>query len=223
MDSNRKAIITQIENHKKSLLTNEVDISLTNILSTEACQKIISESREYRERSYSPLKTIFTFIKQILSPDKSCKKAVLGIIADQVVSGEKENSSNTGPYCKARQRLPEEMIKELVKEVGQIRIEKIPSGWKIYGREPKLIDGSIISMPDTEENQAVFPQHGNQKAGAGFPLARIAVVMSLSAGTVIDYAADAYKGKGTGEHSLFRSISDSIKKNFGGRVFTYGL
>jgi len=38
------------------------------------------------------------------------------------------------------------------------------------------------------------------------------VIMSLTVGTVIDYAADAYKGKGTGELSLLRKILSGIEK-----------
>jgi membrane protein YqaA with SNARE-associated domain len=62
-------------------------------------------------------------------------------------------------------------------------------------------------------NQKEYPQHGNQKTGAGFPILRLVAVMSLTLGTMIDYAIGAYKGKGTGEQSLFSEISDSINKN----------
>jgi hypothetical protein len=71
----------------------------------------------------------------------------------------------------------------------------------------------MILMPDTEENQKLFPQHGNQKEGAGFSLARLVVVMSLTVGSIIDYAIGANKGKGTGEHSLFRVIQNCIEKD----------
>jgi len=67
-------------------------------------------------------------------------------------------------------------------------------------------------MPDTQANQQEFPQHGNQKEGAGFPLARLVAVMSLEVGAVIDYAMAAHKGKGTGEHSLFREIVNSVNE-----------
>lgn len=36
------------------------------------------------------------------------------------------------------------------------------------------------------------------------------VVMSLTVGAVIDYSLGAFKGKGTGEHSLLRNIFDCI-------------
>jgi len=68
----------------------------------------------------------------------------------------------------------------------------------------------MVMMPDTPANQAAFPQHGNQKVGAGYPISTHVVVMSLTVGTVIDYAIGANKGNGTGEHSLLRQIMDCI-------------
>lgn len=210
MDSNQKIKIAQIEKCKESLLRDEDNISLTNILSSEKCQKIICECREFRDRVYPPLKTLFLFIKQVLSADKSCKKAVGDLVTEQISAKGKINSNNTGPYCKARKRLPEGIVRELVKEVGESAVKKTPQGWKVYGRETKLVDGSMAMMPDTKENQKAYPQHSNQKEGAGFPLVRLVVIMSLTMGTVIDYAVGAFKGKGTGEHSLLRSIFDCI-------------
>jgi hypothetical protein len=213
MDSNKKRTLAQIEKHKQQLLGNKAEISLTNILSSECCQRIISECREFRDRIYPPIKTVFIFIKQVLNSDKSCRKAVTGVIAEQITAGEKPVSSNTGPYCKARQRLPEEMVHELVKEIGSAPLKNAPSKWKPFGRDLKVFDGSTVKMPDTKENQNVFPQHKNQKKGAGFPIARFVVVMSLTVGTVLDYAMNAYKGKGTGESSLLRNIFSCIKKD----------
>ena len=70
----------------------------------------------------------------------------------------------------------------------------------------KLVDGTTVSMPDTAENQARFPQHGQQEPGVGFPLARLVGVMDLSNGAVLDAAIGPYQGKGTGEHGLFRGL-----------------
>jgi hypothetical protein len=213
MDSNKKRTLTQIEKHKKSLLNGKTDISLTNILNSERCQGILSECREFRDRVYTPIKTAFIFIKQVLNPDKSCKKAVAGVIVEQLNAGEKPVSSSTGPYCKARQRLPDETVHELVKETGSSPIKHAPLKWKPFGRNLKVFDGSTGKMADTKANQKAFPQHKNQKKGAGFPIARYVVVMSLTIGTVLDYAIGAYKGKGTGESSLLRSILSCIEKD----------
>lgn len=213
MDSNKKRTISQIKKHKQSLLNDNSDISLTKIINSDACQRIFSECRDFRDRIYTPFKTAVLFIKQVLNVDKSCKKVVAGVAAEQISVGGTPISINTGPYCKARKRLPEEAVKGLVKEVGQSSAQCAQQKWKPYGRELKVFDGTTVKMADTKENQKAYPQHGNQNKGAGFPLVRMVVVMSLTVGTVIDYAIGAYKGKGTGESALLRSIFDCIEEN----------
>ena len=42
----------------------------------------------------------------MLGDDGSCKQAVASVLADRVCDGKAANSVNTGPYSKARQRLP---------------------------------------------------------------------------------------------------------------------
>lgn len=74
------------------------------------------------------------------------------------------------------------------------------------------IDGSTISMPDTPENQAIYPQSRTQKKGAGFPLARIVTVTSHSTGAILDLAIGPWSGKGSGEHALLRKIMHVFKK-----------
>jgi hypothetical protein len=85
-----------------------------------------------------------------------------------------------------------------------------PKGWLWCGRHVKLVDGTTVSLPDTEANRARFPQHGGQAPGVGFPLARLVGVISLSHGAVLDVAMGAYQGKGTGEHGLFRGLKEAF-------------
>jgi hypothetical protein len=42
-----------------------------------------------------------------------------------------------------------------------------------------IADGPHVSMPDTPENRASYPQPPTQQQGVGSPLARIAVLLSL--------------------------------------------
>ena len=107
MDSKHTYKIAQIKYHKQSLLDDKKSLSLNDILGSERCQSIISGSRIFRDRIYTPLKTLFFFIKQVLNPDKSCKNAVAEVVTEQLITEKKNVSSNTGPYCKARKRLPE--------------------------------------------------------------------------------------------------------------------
>ncbi len=43
--------------------------------------------------------------------------------------------------------------------------EASPESWNWHGRRVLIADGSTLSMPDTEENQNAYPQHGGQKKG----------------------------------------------------------
>jgi hypothetical protein len=213
MDSNHKKMLVQIKNQKNLILNGGNEISLTKILNSDQCQSILSGCREFRDRIYTPVKTIFTFIKQVLSPDKSCKKAVSDVVVETLAREGKKISNNTGPYCKARKRIPESAVHNLVKATGNFASKKSLPQWRPYGRELKVVDGSTAKMADTKKNQIEYPQIKNQKKGAGFPIVRFVVVMSLTVGVVLNYALGAYKGKGTGESSLLRSIFDSVKEN----------
>lgn len=214
MDFNRnsKSIQIKIMKQKKGIFNNNSDITLTNILSSEKCQNILSECREFRERIYTPIKTLITFIKQVLSPDKSCQNAVAGVVAEQIIIGGKVFSSNTGPYCKARDRLPEFAVKSLVKEIGNLAAKNARKIWKWNGREVKIVDGTTLTMPDTIKNKEFFQKHTNHAGMVGYPMARLVVLMSLATGTVVDYALGASRGKETGEHALLRSMLDSINE-----------
>jgi hypothetical protein len=72
-------------------------------------------------------------------------------------------------------------------------------------------DGSTITMADTPENQAEYPQMASQSPGCGFPIARIVVLFSLSVGTVLEAALGPYQGKQTGEPSLFRQLHAALQ------------
>ena len=90
---------------------------------------------------------------------------------------------NTGSYCKARQRLPEVLITTLGRLVAD-RVEADAKPWNWNGHPVQIVDGSTVSMPDTQANQEAFPQPKNQKPGVGFPLARLLLIVSLATGCV---------------------------------------
>lgn len=74
-------------------------------------------------------------------------------------------------------------------------------------------DGSTLTMPDTPENQAEYPQQSSQNRGVGLPIARMLVVFSLAVGTVLDAAMSKYQGKQTGENSLFRQLHGMLQED----------
>jgi Transposase DDE domain len=146
----------------------------------------------------------------VLSDDGSCKQAVAGVLIDRIVDGQSANTINTGPYCKARQRLPLKELKAAATVAGLHLHNQALAAWRWKGYNVVLTDGATVQMPDTPENQADFPQLDSQKPGLGFPIARMVVLISLATGAVLDYSLGAYQGKGSGETSLLSQLFGSL-------------
>jgi len=163
-----------------------------------------------RDRVFSPATTIWGFLSQVLSEDHSCRDAVSRITAHRAASGLEPCSPNTASYCNARARLPTAVLRSLARGTAQQLQAGLPEGWKWNGRSVFIADGSHVSMPDTQENQASYPQPEVQQPGIGFPLARVAVLLSLATGACHDLAIAPYTGKGTGETTLLRQMYGSL-------------
>ncbi len=167
---------------------------------------ISQEWAETYDRIFTPVVTLWTFLSQIHRDDPSCRAAVARLNATRVAQGLASCSPRTGGYCKARQRLPETLLHDLVHRSGQRLQQQTPTAWHWHGRAVKLVDGSGVSMPDTEANQQEYPQPGSQKPGLGFPVARLVVVLSLACGAVLAAAVGRIKGKQTSETMLFHGL-----------------
>lgn len=181
--------------------------ALDELLTEESVSQMVDEEAgNYRERTYPPLTTLGLFIGQALSPDGACQDAVARRLSERIAQGATPCGLNTGPYCKARQRLPLSLIGRLAAAAGERLEAACAPTWKWRGRPVKLLDGTTVSMPDTPANQAGYPQSGMQQPGLGFPLAMLVALISLSTGAVLRWATGPCRGKGTGEQALFRSL-----------------
>ena len=165
---------------------------------------------KYRDRVFSPVTTIWGFLSQVLSDDHSCRDALSRIIAHRAANGVTVCSPNTASYCNARSRILTGVLRTLARRTAQELQRSVADEWKWNGRSVFIVDGSHVSMPDTPENQASYPQPEVQQPGIGFPLARLAVLLSLATGACHDLAIAPYAGKGTGETTLLRQMYDSL-------------
>lgn len=161
---------------------------------------------EHRERLYPPTVALSMFMRQVLEADGSCQKAVNGWAAQRAADGLSPCSVRTGGYCRARQRLPLEMVSALTRQTGRLLSQKALAPWLWRGRAVKLVDGTGLSMPDTQENQVCYPQPSTQASGVGFPLARLVMVICLATGAALDAAIGPHSGKGSGELGLVRRL-----------------
>ena len=167
---------------------------------------------DHRERLYPPTETLSMFLAQALSTDRSCQRAVNDAAIKRLAGGMTPCSTHTGAYCRARQRLPVEMVSTLVRKCGQLMTETALDAWYWQGRPVRLVDGTTVSMPDTQANQASYPQSRSQKPGLGYPLCRMAGIICLGSGVLLDAAIGRYRGKGGDEQSLLRSMLDTLKR-----------
>lgn len=183
-----------------------------NLLTSPGLLEVVEESLpEYRERHYPPTVALSMFLSQVLSADGSCRNTVNEAVMDRMIAGLPAMSANTSGYCRARGRLPLEMIRGLTKSSGVLMSQRTPATWLWRGRHVKLIDGTTTLMPDTRANQADYPQHGRQESGVGSPLARLVGVISLAHGAVLDVTMGPYQGKESGEHGLLRKLLGSFE------------
>ena len=187
-------------------------LPFTDVLTEPRIREALDEHGvRYRDRVFDPVTTIWGFLSQVLSDDHSCRDAVARIIAHRATVGLETCSPNTASYCNARGRLRTGVLSTLARRTAAELQAAAAAEWKWNGRSVFIADGSHVSMPDTPENQAVYPQPVVQQPGLGFPLARVTVLLSLATGACHDLAIAPYAGKGTGETTLLRQMYNSLK------------
>src|SRR4051794_38186373 len=202
--------MTSLDAVRARFASNE-GLPFADVLTEASIVQVLDEHQvEYRDRLFNPITTIWGFLSQVLSDDHSCRDAVARVVAHRAASGLGLCSPNAASYCNARKRLPTGVLRALAKRTaGQLQ-DGLPRQWKWHGRDVFIADGSHVSMPDTPQNQEAYPQVYNQQPGIGFPLARLAVLLSLASGACHDLAVAPYAGKGTGETTLLRQLYGSL-------------
>jgi Transposase DDE domain len=187
-------------------------LGLDSLLPEAVVEQVLKEEgATWKLIFYTPWLTFWAFFWQVLSPDRSCRAALKRTAAWRARRGEPINDEDTGPYCKARGRLPEAVPFRLMRSLGRKLHDAVPVEWLWCGRRVKVVDGTTVSLPDTAANQAEYPQSPSQKPGLGFPLARVVVVFCLATGAALEAAIGQYQGKQTGENTLFRRLQDEYQ------------
>jgi len=153
-----------------------------------------------RDRIFTPWRTFWMFTGQILSATQTCRealrKAQVWICLDNIKNekknkNKKKNKKNekisprTPAYCKARGRLNPEYLDNVNQKVIDKHQSQVKTDHLWCGKDVKIVDGSSVSMPDTRENQKLYPQPSGQKKGCGFPVMRIVVMFSLATGLML--------------------------------------
>jgi hypothetical protein len=165
-----------------------------------------------RERKLPLSVTFWAFLSQVLDAGCACREVVRKIEAwwrwEQCRQG---STLTTSAYCQARARLPETML-ELVLQHTNWQLERNilnEERWLKGKRPVKIIDGTMISMPDTPSNQSLWPQSGGQQPGCGFPMLRLVSVFSLDSGALLHHAIG---NKHQHETTVFSELHHTVKR-----------
>ena len=162
-----------------------------------------------RRRLFSKENTFWAFFSQVLDADGGCQEVVRKMQAFAALKSHIMPSSSTAAYCKARQNLAEADLQSIFEHTTQA-LDKKPRSPTLNGRRVIVVDGTGVSMPDTQANQATWPQQGLQKAGCGFPQARICACFNLHAGALLSFRIGSSKNA---ELPLLREQMDVFRKD----------
>lgn len=191
-------------------------LPFSDVLSEEEIEEVFDEEEAWfaqeEDGVYTPPLTLWAFLSQVLhkGEQRSCLASVSRIIVLLVALGREPCAKDNSAYCKARIKLPEVVIERLAIKVAAGCEKEVPDEWLWNGRHVKLVDGTTVSMPDTEANQEEYPQQSAQKEGLGFPVARLVLLLSLATCMACGMAIGPYSGKETGELALMRRMLDQL-------------
>jgi hypothetical protein len=191
-------------------------LPFASVLDAEWIERVFREEEALfgQDDMYSTPTVLWAFLAQTLRDGKgvACAAAVADIAAYLLQTGRRPPSGDTGDYCRARAKLKLTALLRLVRESADDLEERVDRSWLWKGLHAKLVDGFTFTMPDTPENQAVFPQNPAQRPGVGLPIARVCAVLSLATAGLCDLAVGPYEGKETGESALLRGLLGTFAK-----------
>src|SRR5437763_7379628 len=120
--------------HKVQTLRDQPQLPFHDLLDPALVEETLKRHDvTFRDRIFTPLVTLWTFLSQVLSPDHSCRGAVARLIAFRVARGQPPCDPETASDCKARQRLPLPVITDLVHSTAEHLEEEAPEDWTWKG------------------------------------------------------------------------------------------
>lgn len=172
----------------------------------EAKVKEAFKGHTQRERVYHGWLLFQLFFHQSATGG-SCRETVAWGIGSGIIPP--WASPHTSAYCNSRKRLPEKPLKKIMTSVGRTIEQAADKRCRLFGRDVIVVDGTSVQLPDTEANQAEYPQSGSQKPGCGQPVMYLVALMGLGSGAILDVAS----GGGSGhERALFRKLWPSLSE-----------
>ena len=161
-----------------------------------------------RRRLFSKQNTFWAFFSQVIGADRGCREVVRKLQSLCAAQSKPMPSSSTSAYCQARARLDEKSLTDIFTHTTKQGRSEDDAG-RLNSRRVVVVDGTGLSMPDTEANQQAWPQWASQKPGCGFPQATVCACFCLSSGTLLSYRVG---NKKSNELPLLRDQWETFKR-----------
>ena len=163
---------------------------------------------------YTPALVLWGLLWQALAtgPSRSYQAVVAQLRILCVRLSIRPPSPDKGAYWRACAKIPARAMQRLTLQVVDQLETCVPRDGLPCTRPVKIVDGTTFTVPDTEANQAEWPQSPSQKSGIGFPIIRACVILSLATGAVCGCELGPYQGKKTGESALLRRMLDRFHR-----------
>ena len=162
-----------------------------------------------RDSIYTQGRTFWCFLWQCLNVGAPGREVVRQLQALLELSGAPPISSEDGAYCLARQRLPESLFVQALQATAAACEQILAPMDFLAGRRVKVVDGTIVTLADTPQNQQAYPQVHSMKKGCSFPLMRVVAIFSLLSGALLAAACGSHHDS---EFRLFYRLVGQLAK-----------
>jgi hypothetical protein len=145
------------------------------LLSASAIESACRQCRhKWRMRELGPAQTVWAFLLQVLHGNTACSHVVrLARL-----------SCSAAAYCSARGRLPLTVFQRLLEQTSQAAQRSFREPlW--HGHRTFFVDGTGLSMPDTNQLRAHFGLPNGQRTGCGFPVVHLLAMFDAASGLLV--------------------------------------
>jgi len=130
-------------------------------------------------------RTFWGWVWQILQANTSCREVLRQVQALQALLGLPAIDENTSAYCQARSKLPTALLEQMLQSSCASAQTQSAATTLLQGRPIKVMDGSSVRLPDTEQNRHAYPASPNQYSRPGFPILKILTLFCLRSGALL--------------------------------------
>lgn len=126
------------------------------------------------------------------------------------VKGDRGKRLASSSVTEARARLGVAPARTLFEELSMRWSHDAAGGDTWHGLSLYSMDGTTLTVPDSDENDAAFGRPASRDGRAGYPKVRLVALLAVRSRLLVDVAFGPYRGKGTGETSLAASMWDGV-------------